>query len=266
MTAAAPHTDHRGGTPVTRSRLTGNRILEHITAHYEPAGVNANGYRQVYIPLDHPLAVHRKHNGARLTTGLHRIAAFLAVAAHVHPTIAGSDFIPSSAWADATWAKNRIVYSECTYCAYPTPWSYPGADQEDVVNVDHLDNNRANNHPTNLTVSCSWCNKHRATLQEASPIVRELVLAFASGLPPRKRQSPSDMYAEMIEELALQLKPPAASFATAFADIVGYVQEIGKVPSQRQLAHHLGCSQPTVRRAIAANRAQWQELMDALDG
>jgi DNA-binding GntR family transcriptional regulator len=42
------------------------------------------------------------------------------------------------------------------------------------------------------------------------------------------------------------------------------VQNLGKVPSNRDIARHLDVSESSVRRAISANEAEWKRVREGL--
>lgn len=49
-----------------------------------------------------------------------------------------------------------------------------------------------------------------------------------------------------------------------FADMIEHARELGETPSLRAMAAHLNCSHETVRRAIDANKPQWEALKEEL--
>jgi hypothetical protein len=89
--------------------------------------VRANGYVQVYMPA-HPLA------GSSGFVMEHRVAYFDAVA--------GAD-------------------QACRWCGLSVTWSLSWPEHAEALTVDHLDYDRANNHPANLVASCGACNSTR---------------------------------------------------------------------------------------------------------
>lgn len=58
---------------------------------------------------------------------------------------------------------DRIGYGphRCSWCHRHVNWNAPRCTP-DALEADHLDNDRCNNRPTNLTASCHGCNSRRA--------------------------------------------------------------------------------------------------------
>lgn len=86
--------------------------------------VNEYGYRVIKAP-GHPLA------GAQDKALEHRVALYEVIGPGEHP---------------------------CHWCGKELPW-LGGAGV--CINVDHLDHNRLNNHPSNLVAACLDCNTKR---------------------------------------------------------------------------------------------------------
>ena len=86
-------------------------------------------YTSTYMP-DHPLAMR---NGKVYT---HRLALYEKLGPGVHA---------------------------CHWCSQPIQWLPKGMPH--AINVDHLDNDGANNDPNNLVASCHPCNTHRGGMR-----------------------------------------------------------------------------------------------------
>lgn len=121
--------------------LAGGYCVTHYTRfkrHGDPATVNrtgrvaraghrtmmANGYVSVYNPT-HPIATK---SGNVLE---HRIVLYEKIGSGTHP---------------------------CHHCGRMVTWMAPIPDR---LETDHLDFDRANNHPANVVPSCFGCNSHR---------------------------------------------------------------------------------------------------------
>jgi len=89
----------------------------------------SHGYVRVYRP-DHPLSTP-----TRGWVYEHRVVLYDTIGPGAHP---------------------------CFWCGDTVSWSRTYPTHHDALCVDHLDGDRANNHPANLKPSCHGCNSGRA--------------------------------------------------------------------------------------------------------